>query len=132
MFPDDHLRLLVHLHHDQGQHLICFVAAPAIQDSPKLLPVHGVKGLLEINHGGLTPSLLALAWVNLREQTGHVRSGRGALLEARLINLSLKQVWRCGGNLGHDGFFEDLGHMGPHHDGSDILELRLVLPLVLR
>ena len=61
-----------------------------------------------------------------------MRSSRGALLEASLVDLGLKQVWGCDSYLGHDGFFEDLGHMGPHHDGSDILEIRLVLPLILR
>ena len=59
-----------------------------------------------------------------------MRNSRGALLESRLINLGLKQIWGCDGHLSHDGFFEDLGLMRPHQDGSDILELRLVLALV--
>ena len=70
--------------------------------------------------------------MDLREQPGYVRCGRGALLEARLVDLSLQQVWGYDSYLGHDGFFKDLSHMGPHHNGSDIFELRLVLPLVLR
>ena len=60
-----------------------------------------------------------------------MRSSRGALLEAVLVDLGLEQVSGCDSYLGHDGFFEDLGHMGPHHDGSDILELSLVLNLVI-
>jgi hypothetical protein len=69
--------------------------------------------------------------MNLREKSAHVCSSRGALLEASLVDLGLEQVWGCDSYLGHDGFFEDLGHMGPQHYGSDILELRLVSSLVL-
>ena len=63
-----------------------------------------------------------------------MRSSRGALLEASLVDLGLEQMRGCDNCLSHDGFFffEDLSNMGPHLDGSDILELRLVLALVLR
>ena len=70
--------------------------------------------------------------MDLREEPGHMRSSRGALLEASLVDLGLKQVWGCERHLSHDSLLQDLGHMGPHHNGSDILELRLVLALVLR
>ena len=33
--------------------------------------------------------------------------------------------------LGHDGLLQDLGHVRPHYNWSDVLELRLVLTLVL-
>ena len=69
--------------------------------------------------------------MNLREEFRHVRSSRGALLEASLIDLGLQQVRGCHSHLGHDGLLQDLGHMGPFHNGSDILELRLVLYLIL-
>ena len=49
MLPDDYLRLLVHLHHEQRQHSICLVAASAVQDSPKLFSVDGVVRLLEVD-----------------------------------------------------------------------------------
>ena len=57
--------------------------------------------------------------------------GGGALLEPSLVDLGLQEVRGCSCHLGHDGLLEDLGHVGPHHDGPDVLELCLVLALVL-
>ena len=131
MLAEDHLQLLVHLHHEQGNHSICFVAASAIEDSPKLLPVYCDIGLLEFNQGRVAPPLFALPRVDLREEFRHVRSSRGALLEASLVNLGLEQVWGCDSYLSHDGLLQDLGHMGLHHNGSNIFEPSLVLALVL-
>ena len=57
--------------------------------------------------------------------------GGGAFLETSLVDPSLKKVRGCNCHLGHDGFLENLGYMGPHHDRPDVLELSLVLSLVL-
>ena len=57
--------------------------------------------------------------------------GGSAFLEPSLIDLSLKKVRGCSRHLGHNSLLEDLGHVGPHHDWPDVLELRLVLALVL-
>ena len=35
-------------------------------------------------------------------------------------------------HLRHDGLLKDLRYVGSHHDGPDVLQLRLVLALVLR
>ena len=50
-----------------------------------------------------------------------MRNSGGVLLEASLVDLGLKQVWGCDCHLGHDSLLQDLGHMGPHYDGSYIL-----------
>ena len=57
---------------------------------------------------------------------------RGALLEARLIDPCLQQVRGKCSHLGHDGLLQDLGHVRPHNNGPDVLQLGLVLALVLR
>ena len=57
--------------------------------------------------------------------------GGGALLEASLVDPGLEEVRGCSCHLRHNSFLEDLGHIGPHHDGPDVLELGLVLALFL-
>ena len=52
--------------------------------------------------------------------------GRGALLEPRLVDSSLKEVWSRRSHFRHDDLFQNLSHVGPHHDGPDVLQLRLV------
>ena len=74
MLPDDHLRLLVHLDDEQRQGLVSVVAAAATQDSPQLLSVHRVVGLLQVDEGCELPPLLALPWVNLSEESSYMRS----------------------------------------------------------
>ena len=56
--------------------------------------------------------------------------GGSAFLEPSLIDLSLKKVRGCSRHLGHNSLLKNLGHVGPHHDWSDVLELGLVLSLV--
>ena len=65
MFPDDDLRLLIHLDDEQGQGLIFCVFAAAAKDPPKLLPVNSVIGLLQVDEGCIVPSFLALPRVDL-------------------------------------------------------------------
>ena len=89
MYTDDYLRPLINLDHEQRQHSICLVAASAVQDSPKLFSVYCVIGLLEVNQSRITPPLLPLPRVDLSEESGRVRSSRGALLEASLVDLGL-------------------------------------------
>ena len=85
MLPNNHLRLLVHLDYEQRQGLISVAAAAATQDSPQLLSVHRVIGLLQVNEGCELSSLLALPWVDLSEESGYVCSCGGALFEAGLV-----------------------------------------------
>ena len=67
MLANDQLRLLVHLHHQQCHHPVRLIAAPAVQDSPELLPVHGVIGFLEVDQGREVPPLFALPRMDLGE-----------------------------------------------------------------
>ena len=131
MLSNDNLRLLVHLDDEQGQGLVPLVAAPAGQDTPELLSVDGVVGLLEVDEGRVVPPLLALPRVDLGQEPGNMGGRGGVLLEARLVDPRLEQVRGESSYLGHDGLLQDLGHVGPHHDGVDVLQLRLVLALVL-
>ena len=126
MLPNEDLRPLVHLDDEQGQGLVPLTLAPAKQDFPKLLSVYGVIRFLNIYKCRIVPPLLSLSRVNLREKSGHVGSSRGALLEPRLVNSSLKEVWSCRCHFRHDGLLKNLRHVGPHHDGPDVLQLRLV------
>ena len=132
MLADDDPRLLVHLDDEQGQGLVLLILAPAGQDTPELLPVDGVIGLLEVNEGRVVPPLLALPRVDLGQEPGNMSGGGGVLLEARLVDPRLKQVRGESSYLGHDSLLQYLGHVGPHHDRPDVLELRLVLALILR
>ena len=56
---------------------------------------------------------------------------RSAFLEAGLIDSGLQQVWSYHCYFCHDGFLQNLGHMGPHHEGADVFQLSFVLALVL-
>ena len=132
MLTDDHLRLLVHLNDEQSQRVIGLVPAPAPQYPPELLSVDGVVGLLEVDEGGVVPLLPTLSGVDLSEELGYVGGRGGALLEARLVHLGVQEVGGQRGDLGHDGLLHDFGQVGPHHDWSDNLQLRLVKALVLR
>ena len=131
MLADDDPRLLVHLDDEQGQGLVLLILTPAGQNTPELLSIDGVVGLLEVDEGRVVPPLLALPRVNLGQDPGDMSGCRGVLLEARLVDPRLEQVRGQRRHLGHDGLLQDLGHVGPHHDGADVLELRLVLALVL-
>ena len=121
MLSNDDLRLLVHLDDDQGQGLVALVAAPTHKDTPELLPVHGVAGFLKVDEGRVVPPLLALPRVDMGQEPGHVGGSRGVLLEARLVDPRLEQVRGESSYFGHDGLLQDLGHVGPHHDGPDVL-----------
>ena len=131
MLPDDYLGLLVHLDDEQGQGLVTLVSVSATQDPPELLSVDRVIGLLEVDEGRVVPPLLALPRVDLREEPRYVGGRLDALLEARLVDPGLKQVGGQSSNLRHDGLLQDLGNVGSHHDGPDVLQLGLVLALVL-
>ena len=131
MLPNNDLRLLVHLDDEEGQGLFLLVLASFCKDTPELLPVDGVVGLLEVNEGRIIPPLLALPRVNLGQESGDMSGCRGVLLEARLVDPRLEQVRGQRRHLGHDGLLQDLGHVGSDHDGADVLQLRLVLALVL-
>ena len=93
--------------------------------------VDGVISLLQVDEGRVVPPLLALSRVNLGEQPGYVGGSGGALLEAGLIDPSLKEMRGQCGHLRHDGLLEDLCHVRPHHNWSDVLQFRLVHPLIL-
>ena len=131
MLPDDDLRLLVHLDDEQGQGLVALAAAPAQEDTPELLPVHGVVGFLEVDEGRVAPPLLALPRVDLGQEPGNMGGRRGVLLEACLVDPCLEQVRGQHSYFRHYGLLQDLGSVRAHHDGSDVLQLGLVLALVL-
>jgi len=65
VFPDDDLRLLVHLDDEQGQGFVALILAPAQKDLPELFSVDGVISLLEVNEGRVVAPLLALPGVDL-------------------------------------------------------------------
>ena len=131
MLANDDLRLLVHLDDEQGQGLVLLVLASTGQDTTELHSFDGDVGLLEIDEGRVVPSLLALPRVDLGQEPGNMSRCGGVLLEASLVDPRLEQVrgQRC--HLGHDSLLQELGHVGPHHDGADVLQLRLVLALIL-
>ena len=131
MLPDEDLRLLVHLDDEQGQGPVALITAAAVQDLPELLPVHGVVGLLEVDEGREVPPRLPLSWVDLCEEFRDVGGSGGTLLEAGLIDPCLQKVGGQRSHLGHDGLLQDLGYVGPHHDGSYVFKFCLVLALVL-
>ena len=131
MLADDDLRLLVHLDDEQGQGLVLLVLTPAGQDTPELLPVYRIVGLLKVDEGRVVPPLLALPRVDLGQEPGNMGGCGGVLLEACLVDPRLKQVWGQRSYLRHDSLLQYLGHVGPHHDWADILQLRLVLALIL-
>ena len=129
---DDDLGLLVHLDDEHGQGLVGLVPASPVQDPPQLLPVDSVVSLLQDNEGHVLSCLSPLTRVDLLHQPGDVGRGGGVLLETSLVDPHLKQMGGHCGHLGHDGLLQDLGHVGAHHDGPDVLEIRLVLALILR
>ena len=131
MRADDDPRLLVHLDDEQGQGLVLLILTPAGQDTPELLPIDGVVGLLEVDEGRVVPPLLALPRGDLGEEPGNISGRRGVLLEACLVDPRLEQVRGQRSHLRHDGLLQDLGYVGPHHDGTDNLQLSLVLAFIL-
>ena len=132
MLADDDPRLLVHLDDEQGQGLVLLILTPAGQNTPELLPVYGIVGLLEVNEGRISPPLLSLTRVDLGQEPGDMSGCRGVLLEARLVDPRLEQVRGQRSYFRHYGLLQDLGHVGPHHDGADVLQLRLVRTYVAR
>jgi hypothetical protein len=86
MLADDDLRLLVHLDDVEGQGLVLLALASFCKDTPELLPVYGVVGLLEVDEGRVAPPLLALPRVDLGQELGDMGGCGGVLLEARLVN----------------------------------------------
>ena len=56
---------------------------------------------------------------------------RGTLFEPRLVDPSLEEVGSRHCHFRHNGLFKDLRHVGSHHDGSYVLQLRLIQSLVL-
>ena len=86
MLPNDDLRLLVHLDDEEGQGLVLLILASFCKDTPELLPVDGVVGLLEVNEGRIVPPLLALPRVDLGQEPGNMSRCGSVLLEARLVD----------------------------------------------
>ena len=108
MFPDDDLRLLIHLDDEEGQGLVALILAPTQEDTPKLLPVHGVVGLLQVDEGRVVPPFLALPGVDLGQELGDMGGCGGVLLEACLVDLRLNQVRGESSYLRHDGLLQYL------------------------
>ena len=131
MLSNDNLRLLVHLDDEQGQGLVLLVLASLSEDAPELLPVDGVVGLLEVDEGRIISPLLALPRVDLGQEPGNMSRCGGVLLEARLVDPRLEHVRGQRSFFGHDGLHQDLGHVGPHHDMADFLQLSQILALIL-
>ena len=65
MLPDNYLRPLVHLDHEQRRHSIRLIAAPTVKNSPKLFPVHGVVSFLQVDQGRIVFPLLTLPMVDM-------------------------------------------------------------------
>ena len=111
MLADDDLRLLVHLDDEKVQGLVLLVLESFSKDTPELLPVDGVVGLLEVNEGRVVPPLLALPRVDLGQEPGNMSRCGGVLLEACLIDPRLKQVRGQPSYFRHYGLLQDLGYV---------------------
>ena len=111
MLSNDNLRLLVHLDDKKGQGLVLLVLASLSQDTPELLSIDGVVGLLEVNEGRVVPPLLALTRVDLGQEPGNMSRCGGVLLEACLIDPRLKQVRGQRSYFRHYGLLQDLGYV---------------------
>ena len=72
MLPNEDLGLLVHFDDEHSQSLVLLILAPFEQNFPELLPIHSVISLLEVDEGRVVPPLLALARVDLREESRDV------------------------------------------------------------